>query len=150
MASLQGLTTGIRQFRSQHQIGRKVQIELVVVPPPDTELPSWWLVQFASLAGAVPTLAGPPETTSGLTRISSNGVEAFISLKGLVDTDAERLRIVKAMGDIEASIDRSEKKLGNPSFKDRAPADVVALEVSRLEESLRELAQQQALLGELG
>lgn len=150
MASLQGLTTGVRQFRSQHQIGRKVQIELVVVPPTDTELPSWWFVQLASLAGVVPTLASRPETTSGHTRLSFNGIEAFISLDGLVDTDAERLRIEKAIEGIKDSIARSETKLGNPSFKDRAPADVVALEESRLEESLIELVKQQALLSELG
>ncbi len=46
-------------------------------------------------------------------------------------------------------IERSSVKLDNPSFRDRAPADVVALEEQRLVDVQAELEKQQRLLAEL-
>jgi valyl-tRNA synthetase len=150
MASMQGVVAGVRQFRSQHQIGRKVEMPVTVVVEGDKELPAWWYSQVASLTGASPEGGNRPDPITGYTRISSEGVEAFIALEGLVDVDAERPRIEKAIAELESGIARAKGKLGNASFRDRAPAEVVALEESRLDEREAELAKQRHHLAELG
>ncbi|MEN8040012.1 MAG: valine--tRNA ligase [Actinomycetota bacterium] len=146
--SLKGIVTGIRQFRSQHHIARKVPIPVTVAS--SSELPEWWYSQVASLTGARPEPGMKPDSATGQTRISADGVEVFVPLGGLVDVDAERPRIEKAIADLEAGIARSRGKLDNPNFRDRAPADVVAQEEGRLAEIEAELQKQLAHLAELG
>jgi len=147
--SLQELVTEVRRFRSQHQIGRRIDIAVTVVSS-DEPLPEWWLDQLAALANCSPSNGHRPESTAGHTRLSSSGVEAYIALDGLVDVEAERPRIEKAIADLEASIGRSRAKLDNPDFTRRAPAEVVAQEKRRLDEVEAELLKAQHQLQELG
>jgi len=150
MASLQGIVTGIRQFRSQHQIARKTEMPVIVAERGTDELPSWWFTQVASLTAASPQAGRRPDSIAGHTRLSSDGVEAYIALEGLVDVDAERPRIEKAIAELEASIGRSHAKLDNPNFRDRAPAEVVAQEEERMAAQVVELDKQRSQLAELG
>jgi valyl-tRNA synthetase len=71
-------------------------------------------------------------------------VQIFVPLKGLVDVAAEEERLQKEIGKIEKEIELFSKKLENPSFVDRAPADVVAKE----REKLAEVTAKKALLEE--
>jgi valyl-tRNA synthetase len=150
MASLQGIVTGIRQFRSQHQIARKTEMPVIVATHGSDELPAWWFTQVASLAAASPYSGLVPDPVAGHTRLSSDGIEAYIALDGLVDVEAERPRIEKAIVELEASIARSHAKLDNPNFRDRAPADVVTQEEERIAAQVVELDKQRSQLAELG
>jgi valyl-tRNA synthetase len=148
MSSLQDIVTGIRQFRSQHHIGNKTDIPVTIVAA--TEMPAWWMNQVASLARSVPEQGSAPDSGSGQTRVSGGGVEAFIPLTGLVDIDAERPRIEKAIAELEDSLSKSEAKLANENFTARAPVEVVEAERNRVEEMLGELKKQRSHLAELG
>ncbi len=106
--------------------------------------------QVASLANGVPIQGEAPDASTGQTRVASTGVEAFIALAGLVDVDAERPRIEKAIAEAEASLARSEAKLANENFTARAPAEVVAAERERVDEMRAELEKQMSHLQELG
>ena len=150
MESLHGVVTGIRQFRSQHQVGRTVEMPVTVVPKPDANLPDWWYLQLASLTGASPAVGDRPDPVTGYTRVTAGGVEVFISLEGLIDVEAERPRIGKAIAELESGIARTQGKLGNPDFRDRAPAEVVAQEEERLADMVIELDKQRRHLAELG
>ena len=55
-------------------------------------------------------------------------VEAFLPLAGLIDLDAERVRLGKELEQTEADIARREGRLGNAGFVDKAPANVVQRE----------------------
>ena len=147
--TLQDLVTEVRRFRSQHQIPRKVDVPVTIVAQ-DEPLPGWWLAQLAALADCSPVNGDRPDSTAGHTRMYSSGVEAFVSLEGLIDVEAERPRIQKLISELEASIGRSQAKLNNPNFRDRAPAEVVAQEEDRLAVVETELAEQQRQLEELG
>jgi valyl-tRNA synthetase len=59
-------------------------------------------------------------------------VQIYVPLKGLVDVEAEEQRLLKEIGKIEKDIELFTRKLANPSFVDRAPADVVAKEKEKL------------------
>ena len=54
--------------------------------------------------------------------------------KGLVDVAAEEERLLKEIGKIEKEIEMFSKKLENPAFVDRAPAEIVAKERQKLAE----------------
>jgi valyl-tRNA synthetase len=51
-----------------------------------------------------------------------------------VDIAAERIRLGKEISRLESEIMKATAKLGNPSFVDRAPPEVVAQENKRLNE----------------
>ncbi len=148
IGSLFDIVTGIRQFRSQHHIGNKVDIPLTVVAA--TTMPPWWMGQVAALARAKPSQGSAPASSTGYTRIGAGDVEVFIPLAGLVDVEAERPRIEKAIAEAEASLARSEAKLANESFTSRAPAAVVEAEQTRVAELRAELDKQRLHLAELG
>jgi valyl-tRNA synthetase len=62
-------------------------------------------------------------------------------LEGLIDVDAERVRLTKEISNIQIEVKKCEGKLGNASFVDRAPPEVVEQEKARLEEWKTKLVQ---------
>jgi valyl-tRNA synthetase len=78
--------------------------------------------------------------------------KVLIPLADVIDKDAELARLDKELGRLRKDLERSEGKLANPSFVDRAPAPVVEKERARLAE-LREaegkLRQQHARIAAL-
>ena len=61
-------------------------------------------------------------------------VQIFVPLKGLVNIEEEEKRLLKEIAKIEKEIELFSKKLENPSFVDRAPAEVVIKEREKLAE----------------
>ncbi|GFO55167.1 valine--tRNA ligase [Geomonas sp. Red276] len=71
-------------------------------------------------------------------------VEIIVPLKGLVNVEEEEKRLNKEIAKIEKDIEFLSKKLENPSFVERAPADVVEKE----REKVTEFANKKKLLEE--
>ena len=72
-------------------------------------------------------------------------MKVLIPLAGLIDKDAELTRLEKEIGKIQGNLEKTEAKLQNPSFVDRAPADVVQKERDRCAEmqgALKQLEEQ--------
>ena len=86
--------------------------------------------------------AAPTGTPTALTPLG----ELFLPLDGLVDVEAERKRISKELEKITLEMTKSEAKLSNSSFVDRAPAAVVDQERERLQEWKQKQGQLQAML----
>lgn len=61
-------------------------------------------------------------------------MKILIPLAGLIDKDAEIARLEKEIGKINANLEKSEAKMSNTSFVDKAPEAVVAKERQRIEE----------------
>jgi valyl-tRNA synthetase len=72
----------------------------------------------------------PKESATEVVR----GVEIVLPLEGLVDLEAERKRLRKELDKQAKEIAALEKKLQNPGFRNKAPAEVVAKEETRLGE----------------
>ena len=66
-------------------------------------------------------------------------------MEGMIDVEAEKIRISKEIEKMLIEVKKAEGKLGNASFVDRAPPEVVAQEKQRLEDWKTKLAQ----LGEM-
>jgi valyl-tRNA synthetase len=67
-------------------------------------------------------------------------MKLLIPLAGLIDKDAELARLEKEIGRLRQDVERTEKKLGNPSFVDKAPEAVVQKERTKLEQGRAALA----------
>ena len=61
-------------------------------------------------------------------------VEIIVPLRGLVNVEEEEKRLNKEIAKIEKDIDFLSKKLENPSFVERAPAEVVVKEREKIAE----------------
>jgi valyl-tRNA synthetase len=82
-------------------------------------------------------------------RAVAGPVSIEVPLEGLIDIDAERARLQKEFDRVQKEIGGLTRKLGNPQFVERAPADVVEenrqrlsdyeAQGTRLEESLARL-----------
>ena len=133
MEHVQELIAGVRRFRAEQGISPRTELTLRVHGRDG--LPAWasrLLVDLASVTvEAIPT---PP--SEGHTRIVAGQFQGFIPLDGLSK------RIEAAQKDL----DRVEKKLGNPSFIDKAPAEIVEKERGKQRELSDLIAKLQAQL----
>ncbi len=148
MATFQDLVGGIRRFRSEYQIATRQPLEAVIVDATG-EKSQWWIDQMKALVGADASFGEPPASPSGYRHLISGPVEVFIPIADLIDVPAEQARLTKAITETEAQLSRSQKKLGNESFRERAPEDVVRKEeakVFELESTLAKLEAQRAEL----
>ncbi len=63
-----------------------------------------------------------------------NDMEVCVPMGGLIDFDAETKRLSKDLGKAQGDLTRSQKKLANQGFLDRAPAEVVEKEKDKITE----------------
>ncbi len=138
-----------RNLKAEYNLAtnRKVRFFLKPTMPTDADLAA----RLALLAGAQSVTCdaayeAPKGTPATLTPLG----ELFLPLEGLVDVDAERSRINKELEKISKEISKSEAKLGNPGFVDRAPAQVVDQERARLDEWKAKRDRLSAMLAALG
>ena len=116
---------------------------------PEGVMEDWWEQHLETLA-SVSIGAGGPDRDAPTSRVVAGPVQAFLPLEGIVDVAAERERLTKAVTDATADLDRSSRKLANPAFLDKAPAEVVASEESKADEARARLEKLEAQLAELG
>ncbi|NNC92795.1 MAG: valine--tRNA ligase, partial [Acidimicrobiia bacterium] len=148
MDVFQELVGGVRRFRSSHQLSPRQQLEVLIADPESAAEP-WWERQLQSLVAVTARFGAAPDT-DGFTRIVAGTVQGFIPLAGVVDLDAERDRLHRALATAEQDFGVADKKLSNPSFRDRAPAEIVAKEEQKRAEAEATLAKLRAQLDELG
>ncbi|NNF09932.1 MAG: valine--tRNA ligase [Acidimicrobiia bacterium] len=147
MGVFQELVSGIRRFRASHQLPGRQQIAVHVAGGEDIE--DWWAPQLDSLVAAT-VHAGKPPSTEGFTRVVAGPVEAFIPLEGVVDLEAETTRLQRALAGAEEDFALADRKLSNPSFRDKAPADIVAGEEQKRSDAEARMEKLRAQLAELG
>jgi valyl-tRNA synthetase len=96
------------------------------------------IVRLANVEGLrIRRDGSPTRARPGSAVAVGSGFEVRVPLAGVVDMAAERARIEKEMARIEGDLGGIEKKLANPSFVAKAPAEVVEKDRARAEE-LRE------------
>ena len=137
-----------RNLKAEYDLATNKKVRLVIKPalPLDDDL----CARLALLAGAQSATAdaayeAPKGTPTALTPFG----ELFLPLEGLVDVEAERTRLGKEIEKITKEIQKSNAKLGNASFVDRAPAAVVEQERARLADWEAKKAQLEAMLAAL-
>ena len=92
--------------------------------------------------------AGTPPPPNAATDVCA-GCALYVPLEGVVDLDAERARLRKALQRGEADLGRIEAQLGREDFVARAPAEVVAEKRATAEELRQRHGQLEAALARL-
>ncbi len=94
----------------------------------------------------------PKGYTMSVVPAASGPIEVLVGLKGLVDPAHERERIERELKKIDKDLAAIEKKLSSPSFKDKAPKEVVDeahAQKKSMEEARERLKEALALVDEL-
>jgi valyl-tRNA synthetase len=140
----------LRNLKAEYNVANRRDVKFIVKAPA-----SWFGADekpvLAILAGAGEIAVedgyeAPKGTPVSLTAIG----EIYLPLDGLIDVEAEKIRLTREIAKIEQEVTRSEGKLGNESFVARAPAEVVEQEKARLEEWRGKLVQLRDMLAGLG
>ena len=137
MTWLKDLVLAIRRIRGELDLPPGRQIPVVLVDPTGTERDrlargDTYVRALARVATIDILEAGEPPPKSATALVGD--LEVLVPLEGIIDKDAEIGRLVRELDKLGKNLDRSRAKLGNPSFRDRAPADVVEKERRRAAE----------------
>ena len=151
-AQFQAALGALREIRSRQNIAPRLPIEFSIrCEPPVAELLRPMGPYFASLSKATAVDLGPavqPPATSA--HVSLGGMDVYVDLKDFIDEGAERIRLEKERERLAGQIEGKKKKLANPQFVERAPAEVVQRERDSLAQLAETLAAVEAGLEKLG
>jgi valyl-tRNA synthetase len=124
---MQDLVGAVREVRNRYMIDAKTRLDVFVrtsnAVAADFEQLRPFIVLLAGVgrlqAGA--DVAKPPLSASSV----HDAFEAYVPLAGLIDVGAEVKRLEKQLVEKRKHLQAIEAKLGNASFADKAPKDVV-------------------------
>ncbi|GAB4370492.1 MAG: valine--tRNA ligase [Acidobacteriota bacterium] len=112
------------------------------------------LARFADRIGVlaraerVEVLDGAPPDEPALRHVGEH-VEVIVPLEGAVDIEQERARLSRERDKLARERDGLRRKLANPAFVEKAPAEVVDKDRGRLASVEARLAEVERLLGQL-
>ena len=106
------------------------------------------LLQRVGRVESVNDIADGEEPPAAATALLGD-MRLLVPMKGLIDVEAERARLLKQREKVNAELARSTGKLGNEKFVNNAPAAVVSQERERAAEFERTIAQLNEQLGKL-
>ncbi|MDF1781630.1 MAG: valine--tRNA ligase [Alcanivoracaceae bacterium] len=140
---LKGVITAIRNIRGEMRIPPGKELPLYLHNGDDADRARYeknkgFLCRLAKLESIVwlnPNDSAPPSATQLVGRM-----EILVPMAGLIDKGAEIERLGKEIGKLKQEVMRIEGKLKNPGFADKAPADVVENERSKLNDYRSSLA----------
>ena len=149
---VKGFVLAVRRVRGEQNIqpSRRVPILLENASKRDRDMLGGCRHYLNSLAGleSITVLGNDdsaPKSAVGLL----GAMKILIPLAGLIDTEAETARLAKEIEKHAKDLGRSEQKLANANFFDRAPTEIVAKERARLAElraAIDRLQEQRAAL----
>ena len=145
----------VREIRNRQNIPLKEELNFSVKCDAKTaDLLRPMQPYFTQMARATATDLGPaasaPKIAANITLAGQAGpMEVHVDLSRFIDVGAERKRLEKERDNINKQRAGIEGKLANKNFIDRAPADVVAQQRSKLEELRGQLASVQGALDKL-
>ena len=145
-----GLITSIRQMRGENKIEPAQKIPVTIYgheAMSDIERNKEDIIRLARISEL--TLEKSGEKLAGAATDIVNGVEIFIPLGGLVDTEKEKARLEKEIGNLTGYIKGLEAKLGNKKFVDNAPEAIVSAEKAKLEEAKNKIEKMKGQVGGL-
>ena len=120
MARVMGVVTAIRNVRTVAKVKPSDKPDAFVQATGLDDEQRRLVVTLARL-GELTTQGQPP--AGSLRGVAEGGDEVFVQVSGDILVDLER-----QLGKVRKELDRSEAKLANPSFVERAPEAVVAKE----------------------
>jgi valyl-tRNA synthetase len=153
IARMQDLVRAVREVRNRYDLKKDTSLDVFVRCDEAAAGDFRALTAFvSSLAGVGklecgPSVARPPQSATTV----HPDFEAYVSLLGLIDVEAEAKRLEKQTAEKKKHLQAARAKLQNESFVSKAPAEVVQQQrelvadlenqIQVLEGNLRELRQ---------
>jgi valyl-tRNA synthetase len=135
-AQLQDLVRAARTVRAEFTIPPDRKVDVTVVPEPGTGAQENFEAHRALVAHLVGsrTLAFQPERPAqgGSIPSSGRGFEVFVFIREAIDAPREIARLSKEKEKAQAEIARTNAKLANAAFVEKAPKEVVDKEKEKL------------------
>ncbi|GMN13089.1 valine--tRNA ligase [Altererythrobacter sp. MTPC7] len=120
------LTTAVRSAKNELGISPGTKLPAFIDNP--TETAAGVLERSSAaierLARLVPVTAGPAPDGPAM-QVTAGSDVLTVPLEGVIDIDAEKARIAKALEASEKEVASLDKRLGNPNFVDRAKPEAV-------------------------
>lgn len=120
-----------RNLKAEYDLSNNKNVTFILKTAHDIPLDLLSRLSILSNAKAVSqdaNYSAPKGTPAALTLLG----ELFLPLEGLIDMEAEKIRLGKELDKIAKEITKSSAKLNNAGFMERAPAEVVNQEKARL------------------
>jgi valyl-tRNA synthetase len=142
------LVSSIRSVRSEYNVPHPAKLRPLILDEAGTALRigarySAEIFRLAGISGFDAGGGAPPKNAAVF--VFRNGSIA-IPLEGIIDLDQERARLSKEIDKMRMEIGRLDARLGNPSFVEKAPAEVVEEQRERRDETASAMARlEQAL-----
>lgn len=133
---MQTITEIIKVIRNlKNEVGveprRKSEVVLKISDGAISEVVKSNVNYIVELAAAEPVTFSSEKPAHALTGVAE-GVEIFLPLKNLIDTEKEIARLTKELDKLKKGIASTESKLRNEKFTSKAPAEVVQAEREKL------------------
>lgn len=153
MSFVQNVIEALRNIRGEMGIAPSKEITLMMRLSEERDVMSiekysGYLKRLARV-NTLSFLAGPARPTLSASSVVQ-GQELFVPLEGLIDIDVERARLTKEIERLSGLVQGIKGKLGNASFVDRAPKDVVEKEREKLTNFSETLTKLESSLKALG
>lgn len=152
MSFVQESITAIRNLRKQLNLAPSMEIELVIRYAEDKQqsLFDSYMAYFRKLAKvkAISGGVGIDKPKAAIAAVVRN-IEIFMPLSGLIDLDAEKLRLGKQIEKLEKELSSINSKLNNSNFMANAKEEVIAKEREKFGEVDTKLRLTKDLLADL-
>ncbi|MFC0668167.1 valine--tRNA ligase [Azotobacter chroococcum] len=152
---VKALMLGVRQIRGEMNISMARRIDVMLNNASDSDRRRLaenqpLLMKLAKLE-SIRVLEAGEEAPLAATALVGE-MQVLVPMAGLIDKDVELARLDKEIQRLDGEVKRVGGKLGNASFVDKAPAEVIAKERARLteaEQALARLGEQRARIASL-
>lgn len=138
VAWLQAIILGVRNIRGEMKIADAQKIPVLIKNgSADDQQRLNANQQFLRKLAALESITWlSPEATAPMSATALVGqMEILVPMAGLIDKEAEVARLTKESARLEQDIAKTEGKLANAAFVDKAPAEVVEKERNRVVEN---------------
>jgi valyl-tRNA synthetase len=129
------LVTAIRSVRAEMNITAAIPLVLANASAETGARAERW-AEFIKRLARVSDISSATAAPKGSVQLVVRGEVAALPLKGVIDLAAERTRLAKEMQKADADIARSDAKLNNPKFIERADEEVVEEEKEKREDAV--------------
>ena len=144
IGALMRVVTEVRRFRSDQGLRPTQPVPAVLAGIEATSL-----APHEARIRALLRLTQPAPGFAPTASVQAEGVTVRLDTAATIDVAAERRRLAKDLAAAQAEADAAERKLGTPSFIERAPAAVVAKSRDRLAAARADIARIEARLSAL-
>lgn len=135
IAQIQSIILGVRNIRGEMNIAPLKQLPMLIAnatPEQQMQISAHenLLKSMAKLSSITWLAADEPQPASA-TALAGD-LQILIPMQGLIDKDAELLRLNKEFEKLNKEVSKAQDKLSNPNYVNKAPAEVVAKEQQNL------------------